>query len=193
MISYYYSLNSPWTYLGHERLRAMAAKVGEGIRPYPVNFGPIFEATGGLPVPKRSKQRQDYRLAELMRWREYLDIELNLHPAHWPADDTIAANIVVNLRETDAEGALEFSVRVMRSVWAEEKNIADESHLQSLCEALGIDYAQMKNTDAAKVRDRDSKSAIAQGVFGAPTYIYRGELYWGQDRLDFLERALNGL
>lgn len=169
----------------------MAAAAEVAIRPYPVNFAAIFEVTGGLPVPKRSKQRQDYRLAELERWRDYLDIPLNVHPAHWPADDGLATRIVVALRDKDVAGTLDFAGAIMRAVWSEDRNIGEPRTVEMICEELGLDFATLsKHDDVTKTIAKDTQSAIAQGVFGAPSYIYRGDLFWGQDRLEFLERAL---
>jgi 2-hydroxychromene-2-carboxylate isomerase len=82
-VDYYLSLNSPWSYLGHERFMAMTAKSGATVRIRPVDFSLIFPKTGGLPVPQRSSQRQAYRLQELLRWRSFLNIPLNMQPAHW--------------------------------------------------------------------------------------------------------------
>ncbi|MCH9675972.1 MAG: 2-hydroxychromene-2-carboxylate isomerase [Gammaproteobacteria bacterium] len=191
MISYFLSLNSPWTYFGHQRVQQMASAANVAIRPFVVDFGKIFDATGGLPVPKRSKQRQDYRLAELDRWRNFLDIDLNIHPAHWPADDTLAANIMGSLRDTDVEKSLAFAGAVMRAIWAEERNIGEPGVISEICSALDIDFEAHKDADYASTREKDTRSAIAQGVFGAPSYIYRGDLFWGQDRLEFLGRALS--
>ena len=97
-VDYYLSLNSPWTYLGHDRFMAIAASAGARVRLWPVDFSVIFPQTGGLPVPERSPQRQTYRLQELARWRDFLGVPLELHPAHWPADDRVATLDLVRMR-----------------------------------------------------------------------------------------------
>ena len=71
-IDYYASLNSPWTHLGAARIEAMAMANGATLRIFPVDFGAIFAGSGGLPLPKRSAQRQAYRLQELPRWRDLI-------------------------------------------------------------------------------------------------------------------------
>jgi carboxymethylenebutenolidase len=193
-IDYYFSLNSPWTYMGHQRFAEMAERHGLAVRPHPVDFaGTIFPATGGLPVGKRSPQRQSYRLVELERWRKLLDVPLNISPEFWPADEVLAAHMVLAARESGG-GAVGFAGALMRAVWAEERNIADRNTLLTIAGECDLDgESLMTAAEAAELADlraRESKQAIDRGVFGAPTYIYKEQLFWGQDRLDLLERAI---
>ena len=119
-VDYYFSLTSPWSYLGHERLLKIVTDTGASITPYEVSYrGTIFAATGGVPVHKRAPERQAYRRQELARWRDYLGIDLNVHPKHWPNDETMAANMWVALRETESvPAALKFAGLVMQGVWS---------------------------------------------------------------------------
>ena len=190
-VDYYLSLNSPWTYLGHERFIAIAAKAGATVRLWPVDFSVIFPETGGLPVGKRSPQRQAYRLQELERWRDFLGVPLNLHPAHWPADDGFATGLVMAARDEGLDAA-RLAGAYMRAVWAEERDIGDEATALAIAKEQGIDGAALRDrVDACLAqRDRDSRDAIEKGVFGAPSYVVGDRLFWGQDRLDFVERAL---
>lgn len=190
-VDYYLSLNSPWTYLGHDRFMAIAAKAGAEVRLWPVDFSVIFPETGGLPVGKRSPQRQAYRLQELERWRDFLGVPLNLHPAHWPADDGLATGLVMAARD-DGLDAARLAGAYMRAVWAEERDIGDEATALAIAKDQGIDGASLRSrVDAClEQRDRDSRDAIGKGVFGAPSYVIGDRIYWGQDRLDFVERAL---
>ncbi|MCP5373874.1 MAG: 2-hydroxychromene-2-carboxylate isomerase [Hyphomicrobiales bacterium] len=193
IIDYYYSQISPWTYLGHDRLRALAAKYGAQVNYKPVNHGEVFPRTGGLPLPKRSPERQAYRLVELARWRDHLGIPLNLKPRHFPVPEWPAAGMVIAAggRGLDA-GAL--SGAFFRAVWAEERDISDRDTLVAIAEECGHDGAALlEEGESAATRalyDAQTEEAIARGVFGAPTYFYRDEQFWGQDRLEFLERAL---
>lgn len=195
-IDYYFSLTSPWSYLGHERLLEIAAATGASITPYEVSYrGTIFAATGGLPVHKRAPERQAYRLQELARWRDYLGIALNVNPKHWPIDETVAANMWVALRETgSAATALTFAGRVMRAVWSEERDIADTGTLVSIANEADIDGNALFDAAAdpkwAALRLSQSEAAVKRGVFGAPSYCVDDQLYWGQDRLDFVQRHL---
>lgn len=198
-IDYYFGLTSPWTYLGHNRLLKIVADTGATITPCEVSFREtIFGKTGGLPVHKRAPQRQAYRLQELARWRDYLDLPLHINPKHWPNDETIAANMFVVLRETvSAESALEFAGHITRAVWAEEQDITDSATLLHIADAAGVDGTaimdEAKNPKWAALRKTQTDTAIERGVFGAPSYCVEDQVYWGQDRLDFVERHLRSI
>lgn len=194
-VDYYLSLNSPWSYMGHRRFAELAERHGLAVRIHPVDFtGVIFPSTGGLPVGKRSPQRQAYRLVELGRWRKHLDIALNIRPRFWPADEALAAQMVLAARESGPV-AVTLAGALMRAVWAEERNIADRDTVLAVAGECGLDGESLvAAANAAKLADlRASQSldAIERGVFGAPTYIYDDQLFWGQDRPELLERAIN--
>ena len=156
-------------------------------------MAPVFQASGGLPLAKRPKQRQAYRMMELKRWRDVLNLPLTLEPAFFPVDETRAALMVIGHGERGgAMGAL--SHAMLKAVWVEERNLADEATLLTIAEEQGLDGdALMKaaETDsAAEVYEAHTQSALKDGVFGVPTFKLGDELFWGQDRLDLLARAL---
>ena len=195
-VDYYFSLNSPWTYMGHRRLADMAEHHGLTVRVHPVDYsGTIFPATGGLPVGKRSPQRQSYRLAELERWRAELGVALNMHPSFWPADEALAAGMVLAARES-GDGAVTLAGALMRAVWAEERDIADRDTLLAIAAECDLDGEGLiraaQTSELMELRARESTEAIDRGVFGAPTYVHDEQLFWGQDRLDQLGRAIEG-
>lgn len=196
-IDYYFSLISPWAYLGSRRFEQIAARHRATITPYPVDLGRVFPVSGGLPLAKRAPQRQAYRLVELARWRDFLKVPLNFHPQFFPANETQAAACVIATRldQGDAK-AVALSHAVMHAVWADNRNIADPPTLKEIVASVGLDAeATLKRAtqpDIAATREQDTERAIALNVFGAPTYVIDGELFWGQDRLDFVERKLAG-
>lgn len=191
-IDYYLSLISPWSYLGHQRLLDMAEHHQTSINIWPVDFSVIFPSTGGLPLPKRSPERKAYRLQELKRWRKFLNIPLTLEPKHFPVSDKLAAAMVVNLRKQDAEAALQFAGACLRACWVEERDISNRSTLLQIAEENQLDgEALLHNCDESiQTIAQDSAEAVKRGVFGAPSYMFGEQLFWGQDRLDFLQRAL---
>ena len=192
-VDYYGSLNSPWTYLGSARIEAMCAKHGATLKLWPVDFGLIFPASGGLPLPKRSPQRQAYRMMELRRWREATGLPLTLEPEHFPFPEAPLANAVIALRETQGGAlALLLAHRIMKALWAEDRDpVVDFNTLAAEC---GLDGPALLalGTDPqwAAMRQADSEAALAKGVFGAPSFVIDGEIFWGQDRLDFVEKKL---
>lgn len=192
-IQYYFSPKSPWTYLGHERLIGLARQHGALIEPKPADLAKIFPLSGGLPLNKRPPQRQAYRLTELKRWSHYLDLPLNVQPKFFPVDETDAAKMIaLVLKAGDSEGALKLSGAVLRAVWAEERDIADAATLIQIANDCGLDGAALHagREAGADLYERYTKDAIELQMFGAPWYVYRGESFWGQDRLEFLGRAL---
>ena len=194
VVDYYFSPQSPWTYLGHARFAEMARAAGASINVRPVDFGQVFPVTGGLPLAKRAPQRQAYRLVELKRFSEHLGVPLNLHPTFFPVASDPAARLIIAVDEHEgSDAAMELAGAVMRGVWVDELDIADEATLAALLASCGLPEGRLDDAKAPAVQaryDADSQSAITIGVFGAPSYVVDGEIFWGQDRLDFLERRL---
>jgi len=193
---YYFAPHSPWAYLGHERFVALCRQHGAAIDLRPLDLGKVFPASGGLPLAKRAPQRQAYRLTELARWSEYLGVPLKPQPTFFPVSPDAAAKLIVAARlGNGVETALELTGAVMRALWADDKNIGDEATLVAIANGCGLDGAQlMKAAQTASVQaeyDRNTDEGMAASVFGSPWYVYEGESFWGQDRLDFLERALS--
>jgi carboxymethylenebutenolidase len=194
-IDYYASLNSPWTHLGAGRIEALAAKHNASLRIYPVDFGAIFAGSGGLPLPKRAPQRQAYRLMELRRWREFLNVPINIQPKHFPSSETLSTACVIALRETIGDApAIALAHRVLKAVWQDEMNPGDPATLAALIADIGQDADAVMTMGAepkwTERRTADTQAAADRGVFGAPSYVIGDEIFWGQDRLDFVDRRL---
>ncbi len=194
-IDYYFAPNSPWTYLGHARLAEMAQAAGAQVRVLPVDLGgKVFPVSGGLPLPKRAPQRQAYRLVELARFRDFLKIPLNVQPKFFPVSADPAARLIIAVDQNDGwQAAMRLSGAVLAAVWAQERNIADEAVLADLLAQNGLPAERLEQSKGEQVQahyEKNTQQAIDAGVFGAPSYILEGELFWGQDRLDFLQRKL---
>ncbi len=193
-VDYFFATMSPWAYLGHERFVRIAHAVHAEVRVRPMDLGKIFPLSGGLPLGKRAPQRQAYRLVELRRWSEWLGLPLNLHPKHFPVAGDPSARLISVVAERDGtEAALRLTGAVLSAVWARELDIADADTLAVLLKEGGLDAARLAQSQADEAQalaDAHTQAAIDAGVFGAPTYVIDGELFWGQDRLDFVERRL---
>jgi 2-hydroxychromene-2-carboxylate isomerase len=193
-VDYYFTPASPWTYLGHARFVQLLQDTGCPVRVWPVDFGAIFPVSGGLPVPKRAPQRQAYRLVELARFRQALGLPLNLQPAHFPVAVDAASRLIIAVDQTDgAMAALDLAGRLGRAVWAEERNIADPATLSAMLAEAVLPASRQAEADAPAIAQRYAaytQQAIDAGVFGAPSYVVDGEIFWGQDRLDLLARRL---
>ncbi len=193
VVDYYFSPASPWSFLGHARFESIARRSGARIRVRPVDYGIIFPQTGGLPVGKRAPQRQAYRLMELARWQARLGVPLNIQPKYFPVDANPAAQRVIEAERLGVEVQMKLAGAIMRALWAEEKSIADLAVLAEIAAAHGLNSAN-SGAEGGEAKEKYSaytQEALRRGVFGAPTYAIGDELFWGQDRLDFVERALN--
>ena len=192
VIDYYFSPVSPWTYMGHARMHAIAKRHGATINVKPADLGAIFSMSGGLPLPKRAPQRQAYRMFELKRWRDYLQIPLTLQPKFFPADSTNATLMIYAAKPEGSERQMQLAGALLKACWAEERNIADLEALRAIAREQGFDADKLLGALESQkpTYEAVTKEAIDRHVFGAPTFVYRDEPFWGQDRLEFLELAL---
>jgi 2-hydroxychromene-2-carboxylate isomerase len=193
-IDYYFTPQSPWTYLGHARFSALVAATGATVRVRPIDFGAVFPVSGGLPLGKRAPQRQAYRLVDLARISRHLQIPLIPKPKFFPVAIDDAAKLIIAVDIHDGTGAaMQLCSTIFRAVWAEERNIADPKVLDALVAECGLDRRRADQAQSQAVQERYedyTQQAIDGQVFGAPSYVVDGEIFWGQDRLDYLERAL---
>ncbi|MDB5569984.1 MAG: disulfide bond formation protein DsbA [Hyphomicrobiales bacterium] len=194
-IAYYFSLLSPWAYLGHTELGRIAERRSLTVDYRPVNLVTLFPETGGLPLGKRHPSRQAYRLVEMQRWREARDLPLVLKPRHWPFDFKLADRAALAAaRSGEQAQAHAFIACAFRAVWVDERNMADPAVIGQLLAESGFDadavlsLARSPGIEEAYAANYDS--ALADGVYGSPSYVLDGEVFWGQDRLELLEQAL---
>ena len=194
-IEYFYGIPSPFAYLGSAKFQSIAKKFNAEVIEKPCDLvGGIFTKTGGLPVPQRSPQRQKYRLDELKRWSEFLNIKINLKPKFFPPKDPhISGKYIIAANLLGIK--LVFGHELLKQIWSEEKDISDEKNIEAVSNLSNLNFKELSNLakseKVSKIYQDNTEDAITKNVFGSPTYIYNDELFWGQDRLDFLERALN--
>jgi len=191
---YYFAPQSPWTYLGHQRAWDLAKQAGATLRVMPVDLGQVFPISGGLPLGKRAPQRQKYRLVELARFSEALNVPLHVEPKFFPVAGDDAARVIIAVdQQHDAQAAMTYTGAVLTAVWAEQRNIADQQVLAELLQEHGLDascIARAQTPEVQAIYAQNTQSAIDAHVFGAPSYMVDGEMFWGQDRLDFVARKL---
>ena len=194
-IDYFLAPQSPWTYLGHARFMRIAAEAGATVRVLPVDLGgKIFPASGGLPLAQRPPQRQAYRLVELARWRDFLKLSLNIKPKFFPVPADDAARLIIAVDQADGtDAAMRLTGALLTAVWAQERDIANAATHAELLAECGLAAQRADDAKAPEVQatyERCTQQAIDAKVFGAPSYVVDGEIFWGQDRLDFLQRRL---
>ncbi|MFQ5970837.1 MAG: 2-hydroxychromene-2-carboxylate isomerase [Alphaproteobacteria bacterium] len=190
-IDYYLSLLSPFTYLAGHRLEDIASRHGCRIDYKPVDIVRVFAETGGVPLPKRAPERRAYRLIDMARVARRQGMPINLEPMHFPTDAAPASQLVIAAQEA-GQDVSDLTSGFLRAVWAEERNVADPATIREVAEENGIDYSKLEDAarEAGETYAANTSEAIACGVFGMPSYVYRNEVFWGQDRLDYLDDAL---
>ena len=194
-IDYYFAPQSPWTYLGHQRFAEIAKATGAKVNVLPVDLGgKVFPVSGGLPLGKRAPQRQAYRLVELQRFSDFLGQPINLQPKFFPVSGDDAAQLIIAVDLHDgSDAAMALAGKVLRGVWVEQRNIADAKDLATMLAELNLPVRRLDDANSQAVHERyelDTQRAIDVGVFGAPSFVIDGEIFWGQDRLDFVQRRL---
>lgn len=194
-VDYYFAPQSPWAYLGHQRLADIVQSTGATVRVMPIDLGgKVFPISGGLPLGQRAPQRQAYRLLELQRFSEHLNAPLNLKPRYFPVGGDDAARVIIAADLAQgALAAMHVAGAVLSACWAQERNIADEKVLGELLSEQALPAGLLEQSHSQAVQERYeayTQAAIDAGVFGAPSYVIDGEIFWGQDRLDFVERVL---
>lgn len=199
----YYSLSSPWMYFAGPQLQDILRRHHAQLVLKPYDFQAAVPVTGGIPLKTRPEPRRSYHALELARWREYLGMPLNLEPRHYPQAAPRDPNwnkyagwmvIAAQLQGLDA---FPLSHALLRALWVEERDtsqaevrieVANENRYQ------GAALQALEAADATQAAYRlYTQEAVARGIFGAPIFVLNGERFWGQDRLAFLDRALDKL
>jgi 2-hydroxychromene-2-carboxylate isomerase len=189
----FYVLSSPWAYFGGPKLQDIVRRNRARLILRPYEWLVVTEKTGGISLRTRPQPRQDHHAVELARWRDYLGMKLNLRPKYYPTDNRAAARMVIAAQAQGLDAML-LSHALLRALWAEERDIREASVREAVASENGFDGATLREAEDAPETiaafAQNSTDAVAHGVFGSPTYVLRGEKFWGQDRLDFLDRAL---
>jgi 2-hydroxychromene-2-carboxylate isomerase len=192
-IEYFFSLVSPWAYIGHRLFVELARRHDAAIVYRPVPLNEVFAETGGLPLAKRHPARQAYRMIELQRWREKRGLAFHLKPKHWPFDAELANCAVLAIVAVGGDPT-HFVQSAFAAIWEGEENLADLATLSRLIRESGLEpetiLAAAQSADLGATYENNRLEAIAIGAFGSPCYILDGEVFWGQDRLELLEDAL---
>ncbi len=192
-VEYYFSFISLWSYIGSLVFQDIVARHDVEVEFKPIDLYALFSAGGGKPVRERPLGRQAYRLVEMERWKAIRNIPLVTWPKFYPADPTLGHRMLLAARR-DGQNVAGFAHAGLKAVWADELNVEDPATLVSLADASGLDGARLlaqASADDLATREAElTREAIDRHLFGAPFYFYRGEPFWGQDRLDLLEQAI---
>ncbi len=190
-VYYYHALSSPWAYLGWPQFKALIEKHDLDVVVRPTR---IVTENGGVPLRSRPQPRQDYHAVELDRWRKRLNMPLVLKPKYYPTNNEFSARMVI---AADRLGlpSLELSHALLHALWSEELDVTQPDVRIDVANRLGLDGAKLQamedHPEIMQAWLDSHEEAGKRGVFGTPTWVYKDVLYWGQDRLDFLDEALS--
>ena len=198
-IDYYYSTRSNFTYLGAARLNAMAKAHGRRIVHRPILLSVTMPAIGGMAFGERPTMLRNYSMRDALRWADHLGVPLLREPVHHMGPVELPSGIVIAGQRAAARGEPgdvdALSLAVLQALWRDDRDIADRTVVAELCGSAGFADAEalMDEAMSAGVQaelQRNCQEAIVRGVIGAPTYFVDDEPFYGQDRLEFVERAL---
>ncbi|OKH87013.1 2-hydroxychromene-2-carboxylate isomerase [Thalassospira sp. TSL5-1] len=193
VITHYFFVPSPWAFLGLQRAMEIAKRHNASLDHRPVDPAEIFKHGGGVPLHQRPIPRQQYRMVELKRWRKFLDIPLNESPKFFPVDGSLAAGTMIAAKR-DGHDISNLIMAIMEDIWVNDRNVAAPDTIASALARTGLDGKYLEQahdqtvTHTFKSYTEDAKTL---NIFGAPTYFVDDEMFWGQDRLDFVDRALS--
>ncbi|CDM25850.1 2-hydroxychromene-2-carboxylate isomerase [Castellaniella defragrans 65Phen] len=194
-LDYYFWLNSDWALLGADRLALLAQRQDVQVNYKPVDLLDVYARTGGIPLSRRSVQRQDYREQELRRWMPLLGMQINVTPRYMCPDASLASRFLI-AAELLGYPVAQLHKEILAAQWCHEQDIAQADVLLGVAARLGLPGPAMMQRAAQPEAERQYRrytdEAVSAGVFGSPSYVLAGEVFWGQDRLDFLDRALAG-
>ncbi|MTI00458.1 2-hydroxychromene-2-carboxylate isomerase [Roseibium sp. RKSG952] len=192
-IDYFFATLSPYSYLAGMRLEEVAAKHGATIAYKPLDIIALFGRTGGTPPKDRHISRIEYRAQELLRQSRNLGMDFNLQPAHWPTNAAPSSYAIIAAIQDGSGDVGKLCHSILRACWAEDKDIAQDDVIRDCLTRAGFDpkLADSGLLLGAETYAANLEEAVDRGVFGAPFYITPdGQRFWGQDRLDDLDRHL---
>jgi len=194
IVDYYFHSPSPWAYLAGPRFNELIKKKNLQVNWKPIDLFAIFKITGQKMVKDRAPQVQINRLNELKRWSEFLKMRINVEPKYFPPDGLPANKLIIAaiILEKDVSTLVH---KLMEAVWVKEKDIGRTDVIIEVANEYGVQgetlFDLSNKSEVSKILKENTEEAIDKNIFGVPTWIYNNELFWGQDRLDFLERAID--
>ena len=193
-IDYFFATLSPYCYLAGTRLEEVASRHGATITYKPFDIVSAFSRTGGTAPKDRHPSRQEYRAQELTRQAKKLGMPFNLQPAHWPTNGAPAAYAFIAAQNAGGGDLGKLAHVITRSVWADEKDIAQDDVIRACLTEAGFDagLADSGLLVGAETYAANLEEAVERGVFGAPFYFVEDQRFWGQDRIDDLDLYLSG-
>jgi 2-hydroxychromene-2-carboxylate isomerase len=192
-IDFYFDFSSPYSFLASEQIEPLAARHGRAVVYRPILLGVVFKASGSAPLTEQYGPKARYSVHDFERSARYAGIRYR-HPSKFPIGAVGASRAVLWLQQHQPDRANPFVHAVFRAFFQDDRDISDAAVVAQIAQALGIDSQKlMEGAQEPAIKDelrRRVEEAVAFGVFGAPTIVVDGEVFWGNDRLPQIERWL---
>ena len=194
-IEYFYSAHSAFAFLGSARLSSIALGAGASIVHRPYDLNAAMKALGSVTFAKRTQPHKDYFFRrEIERWAEHRNVPwLGKDPTHHSNDYTLA-NCMLVAGLTQGLNIDRLAHALLKSHWGNDSDLADKATLVDVARLAGVDAKPLlkaaSSEEVKAIYEANTKEAIERTVFGSPTYFVDGDMFYGQDRLEFVERAL---
>ena len=195
-IDFYMVTISPWSYFSIDRLVLIANKNNLKINVKPIDIISIFEENQTKMVKDRPIPVQKNRINELKRWSNFLNVELNLYPKFWPVNPEISSKLIIAsiLYENNYKKTIDLVSDLFKAVWVNELDVSDQNTIIDIANKNSLKEEVInkfiKDEKVTTALNKNTSDAKEKNVFGVPSFIYNGELFWGQDRLFFLENLI---
>ncbi|WP_430445682.1 MAG: 2-hydroxychromene-2-carboxylate isomerase [Pseudomonas piscis] len=191
-VEFFFDLGSPTAYLAYTQLPQICAQTGSQLIYHPMLLGGIFKTTGNAsPISIPAKGR--YMLHDLARFARRYQVQLSFNP-HFPINTLLLMRATTGVQMRLPERFVDFIDCLFRALWVDKQNLNDPTTVTQVLERSGFDPQQildLSNDEEVKARLKDkTEQALQRGVFGAPSMFVGDELFFGQDRLDFVREAL---
>jgi 2-hydroxychromene-2-carboxylate isomerase len=192
-IDFYFDFSSPYSFLASEQIEAIAARHGRAVTFRPILLGVVFRSSGSAPLTEQYGPKARYSVMDFERSARFAGVAYR-HPSKFPIGAVAAARAVLWLQRHRPEQANPFVHAVFRAFFQDDRDISDPAVVAAIAQSIGLDGGRLvEAAQAPEIKDalrRQVEDAIAFGVFGAPTIVVDGEVFWGNDRLPQIERWL---
>lgn len=192
-IQFFFEFSSPYSYIAAERIDALAARYGFAVDWKPMLLGVLFKTTGGAPLTMVHPWKVEYAMADFRRSAQAAGLPY-AHPSKFPQSTQNAARAVLWLQATRPEAAVPFALEVFRTIFVRDGDATDPATLARIGATLDLDAdaigAAVQDPAIKQQLARNNDEAATLRIFGAPTVVVDGELFWGADRLGQLEQRL---
>ena len=191
-VDFFFDFVSPYTYLAQTQLAALKTRTGATLRLWPMHLLNLMKLVGNSPTTVLCANKMKYAGADIGRWVSRYGVPFQFNPHVFAADQSLALRGALVAQDQGVEEA--YNRAVFSAFWADGVDVKDRARLAAALKAGGLDgNALLEAADATRYGERlaeNTETAAQRGVFGSPTFIVGDDVFFGNDRLEFLEQAL---